>query len=126
MTSTFDFECILLGLAGGPPDPAYEMNVFKSSGFTHEWYPKQAKPSTEWEARIDFLMDAQLGTLDQAQRKKYFDEVQAILAEQMASIPTVSMQAYAAVRKDIGNVRGTTFDPNRLTWNLEELYFKKP
>jgi peptide/nickel transport system substrate-binding protein len=124
-TVSFDYDCILLGWSGGPPDPAYEMNVLKSSGFSHEWFPRQKVPSTEWEARIDYLMDAQLRTLDQAERKKYFDEVQAILAEQMPMIPTVSMQAFSAVRSDIGNVRGTTLDPNRLTWNMEELYYKK-
>jgi peptide/nickel transport system substrate-binding protein len=124
-TVTFDYECVLLGFAGGPPDPAYEINVLKSDGYTHEWFPRQPKPSTDWEARIDQLLAAQLKTLDQTERKKYYDEIQAILAEQMAMIPTVSMQAYSAVRSDIGNVRGTTLDPNRLLWNLEELYFIK-
>lgn len=124
-TVSFDFECILLGWAGGPPDPAYSMNVLKSSGFSHEWFPRQTSPSTEWEARIDYLMNAQLKTLDQAERKKYFDEVQIILSEQMPMIPTVSMQAYSAARSDLANIRGTTLDPNRLIWNIEEIYRKK-
>ena len=125
LANNYDFECILLGWAGGPSDPVYAMNILKSDGFSHEWFPKQKKPSTDWEARIDFLMNAQLKTLDQAERKKYYDEVQAILAEQVPMIPTISMQAFAAARSDIGNVRGTTLDPNRLTWDLEELYYKK-
>ena len=74
---------------------------------------------------MDELMNAQLKTMDQAQRKKDYDEVQAILAEQMPMIPTVSQRAFAAARSDLGNVRGTTLDPNRVAWNLEELYFKK-
>jgi peptide/nickel transport system substrate-binding protein len=124
-TVSFDYDCILLGWAGGPPDPVYAMNILKSSGFTHEWYPREPKPSTEWEARIDFLIDAQLKTLDQPERKKYYDEVQAILAEQMAMIPTVSTEACSAARSDLGNIRGTTLDPNRLIWNLEEIYYEK-
>ncbi|MDB6121797.1 MAG: extracellular solute-binding protein family 5 [Pedosphaera sp.] len=124
-TVSYDYDCILLGWAGGPADPVYAMNILKSDAFSHEWFPKQKKPSTEWEARIDFLMNAQLKTLDQTERKKYYDEVQAILAEQMPMIPTVSMQAYCAARSDIKNIRGTTLDPNRLTWNLEELYYQK-
>jgi peptide/nickel transport system substrate-binding protein len=120
-----DYECILLGWAGGPADPVYGMNIVLSSGFSHEWFPGQKTPSTPWEARMDELMNLQLQTLDHAVREKYFDEVQAILAEQMPMIPTVSMEAYAAARSDIGNLRGTTLDPNRLAWNLEELYFKK-
>src|SRR5581483_6355270 len=117
-TVTFDYDCILLGWAGGPPDPAYGLNILRSSGFSHEWYPRQKTPSTDWEARIDYLANAQLKTLDQSERKKYYDEIQEILAEQMPMIPTISMQAYSALRSDIGNVRGTTLDPNRLTWNL--------
>lgn len=120
-----DFECILLGWAGGPPDPTFSMNILKSDGWSHAWFREQKKPSTEWEARIDQLIDEQLKTLDHAERKKYYDEVQAILAEQMPEIPTVRQEAYAAARVDLGNIRGTTLDPNPLEWNLEELYFKK-
>ena len=122
---TQEYELILLGWAGGPPDPAYSMNIIKSDSFSHQWYRKQPKPSTDWEARMDLLMDDQLTTLDVAKRKKDFDEVQDILAEQMPMIPTVSMEAYAACRANMGNVRGTTLDQNPLLWNLEQIYFKK-
>ena len=75
---THDYECMLLSLGGGGADPASSMNVLKSGGFTHQWFPRQKTPSTEWEARIDHLMDAQIKTLDFAERKKDFDEVQEI------------------------------------------------
>jgi peptide/nickel transport system substrate-binding protein len=123
-TDTYDFDCVLLGWAGGPADPVYSMNVLLSGSFDHEWYPRQPAPSTDWEAGIDKLMDAQLRTLDQAERKKSYDQVQAILADQMPMIPTVSMEAYAAIRSDVGNVRGSTLDESRLMWNLEQLYIK--
>ncbi len=64
-------------------------------------------------------------TLDFAQRKKAFDEVQAILAEELPMIYTVSPFSYAAIRPDIGNLRPCVLTPFRLTWNLDELYFKK-
>ncbi len=123
--NSFDYDCILLGLSGGPPDPVYSMNNLKSDGWDHSWYPRQKTPATPWEARIDELMNAQLQTLDHAERKKCYDEVQAILAEQMPMIPTVSMESYAAARTDLGNLRGTTLDTCILVWNLQELYFKK-
>jgi peptide/nickel transport system substrate-binding protein len=125
MTHSFDFECIFLGLASESVDPAEGLNVLRSSGFSHEWFPRQKTPSTEWEARIDFLMDANLKTFDFAERKKSFDEVQAIMAEQMPMIPTVAMNAYSAVRNNIGNLRPIVHHHNRLIWNSEELYFKK-
>ena len=123
---THDFECILLGLAPGTsPDPSGAMNTVKSDGFTHEWFPREKSPSTDWEARIDQLMDAQIKTLDYAERKKDYDEVQAILAEQQPMIFTVTPIYYAAIRSDIGNVRASPLTYYRATWNADELYFKK-
>ena len=101
------------------------MNVMKSSGYTHQWFPRQTTPSTDWEARLDDLMDAQNKTMDYAERKKDYDEVQAILAEQQPMIFTVTPMYYAAIRADVGNVRPTALAIYRGTWNLEELYFKK-
>ena len=87
--------------------------------------PRQTVPSTAWEARIDQLMDAQMTTLDFSERKKEFDEVQAILAEEQPMIFTVTPYYYAAIRTDIGNTRPTPLSYYRVTWNAEELYFKK-
>jgi peptide/nickel transport system substrate-binding protein len=123
---TYDYDCILMGLMPGTAsDPANSMNVFKSEGFTHEWFPRQKTPSTDWEARIDYLMDAQLTTLGYNERKKDYDEVQAILAEQQPMIFTVTPEYFAAIHSDIGNVRATPLTFYRATWNAEELYLKK-
>lgn len=122
---TFDYECILMGLASGGDDPASQMNVLKSSEEMHQWFPFQKTPATDWEARLDWLMDAQMRTLDFAQRKKYYDEVQTILAEELPMIYTVSPLAWAAIRPDIANLRPSVLAPFHLTWNLEELYVKK-
>ena len=122
---TYDYDCVLLGLGGGAADPSAQMNVIESSGFTHEWFPRQKHPSTDWEARLDSLMDDQNKTFDFQRRKKDFDEVQEILAEQVPMIFTVTPLYYAAVRSDIGNVRATALSSYRATWNAEELYFKK-
>ncbi|HZI32528.1 MAG TPA: hypothetical protein VFF11_09310 [Candidatus Binatia bacterium] len=70
-------------------------------------------------------MDAQLNTLDFNQRKKDFDEVQEVLGEQVPMIFTVTPYYYAAIRSDIGNARPTALSYYRVTWNAEELYFKK-
>jgi peptide/nickel transport system substrate-binding protein len=122
---THDYECVLLGLYSTGTDPSLGMNVIKSSGYTHQWFPRQTTPSTDWEARMDYLMDAQNKTLDFAERKKDYDEVQAILAEQQPMIFTRTPIFYAAIRADVGNVRPTPLSIYRATWNLEELYFKK-
>ena len=123
--NTFDYEAALMGLGGGGIDPASQMNVLNSSEDLHQWFPLQKTPSTDWEARIDALMDSQMHTLDLAERKKAFDEVQVILAEQAPMLYMVSPLTYAAIRADVGNVRPSVLTPYRVTWNMEELYFKK-
>lgn len=123
---TFSYDCILMGLGGGGADPAAQIHVLKSNGALHQWFPNQPTPATEWEARIDALMDAQVRTLDYAARKRAFDEVQAILAEELPMIYTVAPFQFAATRTDIGNLRPSEFTPFRVTWNVQELFFRKP
>ena len=125
VNENFNYDCILMGLGGGVSDPASHLNVLKSDEPMHQWFPNQRVPSTQWEARVDELMDAQMRTLDFNKRKQMFDEVQAILAEQQPMISTVSPFYFAAVRTDIGNVRPSVSNPYHITWNVQELYFKK-
>lgn len=122
---TFDYDCILLGLGGGGTDPASSLNVLKSDGFTHFWFPQQKHPATPWEARVDKLMNDQLKTLDFAARKKLFDEVQATMSTELPFIYTVAQHNFAAYRADLQNVRPTVLSSYRVTWNAEELYLKK-
>ena len=63
-------------------------------------------------------------TLDYAQRKKLFDEVQVILAEEEPMIYTVAPFAAGAIRGNVGNLRPAVLSPYHLTWNLDELFFK--
>ena len=119
------YDCILLGLGGGGADPYNGINNLRSDAFSHDWFPLQKSPSTDWEARIDYLMNANLKTLDYQLRKKYYDEVQAILSEQVPMIYTASPFSYVAARSDLGNLRPTVLSYYRVTWNAEEIYFTK-
>lgn len=122
---TFEYDAMLLGLGGGGSDPAASMNVLKSDGFTHFWFPKQSTPATPWEARIDELMNLQIQQLDEQKRKELYNEVQVILGREMPFIYTVSPFSYAAAKSNLGNVVPTVLSSHRLTWNAEELYWKK-
>ena len=123
--TTMDYECASMGLGAGAFEPASQMNVLKSDAPLHQWFPSQRTPATDWEKRIDVLMDAQMRTLDFAQRKKYFDEVQMIWAEQMPMICIAAPSIATAIRTDLGNVRPAVAGVYHATWNIEELYFKK-
>jgi peptide/nickel transport system substrate-binding protein len=125
INSTFDYECILMGLGGGGLDPTAQSLVLNSSEQLHQWFPNQQTPATDWEARIDFLMDAQMRSLKFPERKKLYDEVQLILAEHMPMIYTITPSHFAVAGANVVNLRPSVITPYRLTWNMEELYFKK-
>lgn len=120
---TFDYEAALMGFGGGT-DPAAQVNLLKSDQPLHQWFPGQKTPSTKWEAQIDSLMDAQMRTLDVAQRKRDFDQVQEVWAEEQPMISTVVPFTRVAVGTNIANVRPSAFAPYPVTWNIEELYLK--
>ncbi|MBL9171447.1 MAG: ABC transporter substrate-binding protein [Verrucomicrobiales bacterium] len=122
---TRDFDCVLFTLGGGDTDPTSSMNVIKSDGFTHLWAIRQSTPFTDWEARMDYLISAQVKTLDFPTRKKYFDEVQEIMNREQPFIYTVSSLHAAAARSDLKNIRPSVIPSYRLTWNIEELYYQK-
>jgi ABC-type transport system substrate-binding protein len=69
-------------------------------------------------------MDAEMHTFNFAARKKCFDEVQAIWAEEQPMIPIAAPQVAGAIRPDLANVRPAAASPHHITWNLEELYLK--
>jgi peptide/nickel transport system substrate-binding protein len=125
INTTMDYESALMGFGGGGLDPASQMNVLSSSAPLHQWFPLQSQPSTDWEKRIDALMDDQMRTLDFKQRKKDFDEVQAIWADEIPMVCIAAPTTAAAVRSNIGNVRPAIASAYHVTWNIEELYFTK-
>ena len=119
----YDYECCLLGLTSGDPDPSSGMSVWLSSGRMHQWYPDQETPSTEWEARIDSLMNLQITTLDMAKRKTYYDEVQYIVSDMVPYIYLVIPDVHVASKNNIGNFKPTILR-HRTLWNADELYLK--
>ena len=86
--NTFDFEAILLGLGNTDIDPSSSMDLWSSDGTLHLWWPQQKEPHTPWEKRIDELMQAQRTSFDHLERKRDYDEVQQILADQLPIIFT--------------------------------------
>jgi peptide/nickel transport system substrate-binding protein len=119
------YEASILGLVSGDADPNPEMNVWLSSGGSHLWNPTQKQPMTAWEAEIDGLMRQQMTTLDHAQRKRLYDRVQQIAAENLPLICLASPNILVAARRNLGNFQPAVVDHYTL-WNAEQLYWRKP
>lgn len=120
ITRTFNYEACLLGLVNTDLDPDSQMNVWLSSGESHQWNPHQKAPNTSWEAEIDRLMHAQAATLDVSRRKQYFDKVQEIAWEQEPFIYLVTKNALSAVSTSVHKVHPVALRP-QVYWNIDEL-----
>lgn len=120
---SYDYEAAVMGLASGDADPTPEMNVWLSSGSTHLWHPSEAKPATPWEAELDRLMQEQEVTVDYAARKKLYDRVQEIVAEDLPVICLASPNILVGAKERVGNFEPAPLDPYAL-WNIEELYIR--
>ena len=121
--TSFDYDACVLGLSSGDGDPNSEMNVWLSSGATHLWRPRQATPATPWEKEIDALMQEQIRTRDAAQRKRLYDRVQRLVAEQLPIISLVSPNVLVGATTGLANFRPTVVDHPAL-WNADELFWR--
>ena len=123
VVSQFDYDAILFGLSHNDIDPTEGTNTWLSSGTTHFWWPAQKSPATDWEKRIDELMKLQQSEPEYAQRKKYYDEVQKIVSDQVPVIYTINQFIYACAKNKIGNLR-PAIARHRTLWNADELYWQ--
>lgn len=119
LTSTFEYDAIVLGLTGGV-EPHFGQNVWASSGGLHMWYPRQEAPATDWEKRIDEIFTLGVQELDEDKRKIFYDEFQMIVSEQLPLIYTVLSARLVAVRNKFGNLDPSNY--GGVFHNLEEIY----
>lgn len=124
LTKTFDYDGCVLSLGGGDASPNAEMNVWLSSGGTHLWNPAQKRPATVWEAEIDSLMRRQAATLDNAARKRLYDRVQELVAQNLPMIFLVSPNVLVGANRLLGNFRPAVLDHHTL-WNVDELFWRQ-
>ena len=123
LLNTHDYDAAIMGLASGDADPTAEMNVWMSNGDTHLWHPNESKPATPWEAEIDRLMQQQLVTLDYTKRKRLYDRVQELVAENLPVICLASPDILVGASDRVGNFQPAILDPYTL-WNIDELYVR--
>jgi len=123
LLKSYDYEAAIMGLVNGDTDPNPAMNVWLSSGGTHLWHPNQQKPATTWEGEIDRLMEEQLVTLNYAKRKRLYDRVQEIIAEQLPIICLVSPNILVGAKNRVADFHPAILDPYAL-WNVEQLYIQ--
>src|SRR5438128_2467205 len=120
---SFDYEAAVMGLGGGDPDPNPEMNVWLSNGSTHLWHLGETRPATDWEREIDQLMQQQMITLNYAKRKRLYDRVQQLIAENLPFVFLATPNVLAGAKAQVGNFHPAVLDHYTL-WNADQLYLR--
>ncbi|WP_419926084.1 ABC transporter substrate-binding protein [Candidatus Poriferisocius sp.] len=117
LTTTYDWEAMVVGFTGDS-DPYGGITLWHSGEPLHLWYPNQAEPATDWEARVDELYIAASAELDHAQRVLLYREAQTIIAENVPLIYTTLGERLGAVRNVFGNYTPTLYG----YWDVRYLY----
>ncbi len=108
LTSTYDWQTLIIGLGGSNIFPTQGSNVWVSSGNLHMWNPLQKTPATDWEKRIDYLYNTAKCIPDIEKARPLWEEYQRIFLEQCPIVYLVS---------------GRTFFSINNRWNLSNVYF---
>jgi len=115
-----DFESIMFVFTQSSFDPAMNADFWLSSGSAHVWNIGQPKPATDWEKQIDDLMVTVMSGVDQAERKRAFDEIQKIFADQLPVLFFVTPRLYFATSSRVGGLTPAIIRP-QLLWNAERM-----
>ena len=120
-----DFESIAFFFSSSNLDPAMTADFWLSSGSGHIWNIGQTTPATEWEKQIDDLMQQMTSSLDQVERKRLFDQVQNIFAENLPVIYFVAPRMYIGVSSRVGSMAPTILRP-QLLWSSDTITVRTP
>ncbi len=118
------YEAAIHGVSPADTDPTTMSGVLKTGGQQRFWFINQKQAGTDWEKKLDQLMDEQSIEGDINKRKEKFNEAQRLFAEQLPMIPLVVRHFVAGSKTSLGNYRSSFITPRSL-WNVEELFWKK-
>ena len=123
LLQTYDYEAAIMGLGGGDADPNPEVNVWSTSGTMHLWHLGETTSAQDWERELDRLMQQQMVTIHYKDRKKLYDRVQQVIAEDLPFIFLATPNVLTAAKAQLGNFHPAILDHYTL-WNAEELYWR--
>ena len=124
LVSTLDWDMVLMGFTGSPLEPNGGKNVWMSDGTLHIFNQRLEQdmnsPRYSFENKLDEAFIKGALEVEYANRKKYYDEYQAVVYEEKPLIYIYSPIRIAALRNKFKNVYPTNL--GGLIHNLEEIY----
>jgi peptide/nickel transport system substrate-binding protein len=118
-----DFEAIFFFFSVTNIDPSMNLDFWLSSGGAHVWNIGQPKPATDWEKEIDDLMLAMTAQVDPAERRRLFEQVQKIFAENLPVLYFVAPRLHMGVSDRVGGLEPALLRP-QLLWNVDRITVK--
>ena len=115
-----DYDAVYFSIFTSDTDPAMNTDFWFSSGSAHVWNIGQTAPATVWERQIDELMRRQISDPDEGERKRLFDQVQALFAEHLPIVNFVAANVYVAASTRVVNVRPALARP-QLLWSPDTI-----
>jgi peptide/nickel transport system substrate-binding protein len=105
-------------------DPGLNLEYWLSDGGGHIWNLGQKTPATTWERQIDELMARQTATLDDAERKRLFDEVQKIFAEHVPVVHFAAPRIFVAASSRVMGLMPGVQRP-QLLWSPDSIWVRQ-
>lgn len=108
LTSGQGWDAIILGFTG-VMDPNGGRNVWHSTGGLHFWNLDPEGPQPDWQRRIDEIFDTAATILDREERRRLYNEWQALAAEHLPLVYLVLPVRDYAVRNTVKNATPSTY-----------------
>lgn len=127
LMATLDWDMVIMGFTGSPLEPNGGKNVWLSDGTLHIFNQRLEKDLNSrrypFEKRIDYLYTQGALATKFEDRKKYYDEYQAIVYDEKPLIYIYSPIIIVALRDKFKNIYPTNL--GGVTHNIEEIYESK-
>lgn len=124
LMASLDWDMVIMGFTGSPLEPNGGKNVWLSDGTLHIFNQRLERdansPRYAFEKRIDYLYTQGALATKFEDRKKYYDEYQAIVYNEKPLIYIYSPIRIVALRKKFKNIYPTSL--GGVTHNIEEIY----
>lgn len=127
MTTTLDWDMIIMGLTGSPLEPHDGKNVWYSNGPLHLFNQRTGNETSDdrlaFEKRLDEIFDKAALETNFNKRKLLYDEYQQIIYDEKPIIYLYSPVRIVAIRKKFKNVFPSPLAG--VAYNIEEIYEDK-
>lgn len=127
LMSSLDWDMVIMGFTGSPLEPNGGKNVWLSEGTLHIFNQRLEKDANSsryaFEKRIDYLYTQGALATKFEDRKKYYDEYQAIVYDEKPLIYIYSPIRIVALRNKYKNIYPTSL--GGVTHNIEEIWCKE-